>query len=286
MVLINYFIYLLYFFLPIEQKITINSFKFYIPKYGKLGIYRAKYKNYDRFISLYVNCINDGVVIDIGANVGDSFFEMNSKNNRLEYILVEPEPYFFSLLRKNLKINNISKNCQIFDFFISSHKSNNLTLKKIKGTAKQIVADGNNKNEFKKISLDELISNLSNKKIKFIKIDVDGYDYDVINSGFNFISFNKPPLFFECDFKKSLTKDFFVTTINRLFKTGYVTCFLFDNYGNFYKELSDIKTINILFSKLQNDEFRFDGKKIYYFDILMVSQKDYLFAKNAVDSHI
>ena len=87
------------------------------------------------------------------------------------------------------------------------HSSWSLNKKKDKhkihlGSLKKI-----NKNKI--ISLDKLIKKI-NKKIHFIKIDVDGFEFEVLKSGFNYINKNKPIIHIE--FAPYLHKEFGYST--------------------------------------------------------------------------
>jgi hypothetical protein len=64
-------------------------------------------------------------------------------------------------------------------------------------------------------SLDEIIIDRNIQNIKLIKVDVDGYDYNVLLSAMNEIKKNKPSLFFEY---MSLNKTEYIELIKKLLK--------------------------------------------------------------------
>ena len=72
---------------------TINSRNIFLPAEHKLDLYQSIYKKYDKFLPHCTSFINDGFIIDIGANVGDSVYGMIN-TNQTYFICIEPEPFF------------------------------------------------------------------------------------------------------------------------------------------------------------------------------------------------
>ena len=116
-------------------------------------------------------------VIDIGANIGYYtllFAKLVGKEGKV--YAFEPEPNNLDLLKKNIEVNNY-KNVIIEQKAVSdTTKSVNLF------TAKQGIGEhrinfswfGNNGIEVEAIKLDDYI----NEKIDFIKIDIEGAEYN------------------------------------------------------------------------------------------------------------
>ena len=142
-------------------------------------------------------------VIDIGANIGSVslFIAKAFKNSKI--FAIEPTDYAYSKLTYNLKLNEDLEN-RVFlrQVFISNirkpekvwsswnfDKSNNKHEKHL-GTLKKV-----KKNAY--IKLDQFIKDESLIKVDFIKLDVDGYELDVLSSGEEFLIKNKPIIFME-----------------------------------------------------------------------------------------
>ena len=156
-------------------------------------------------------------LIDVGSNVGSVALPLAKLFDKSNIIAIEPTIYAFKKLKKNISLNpNLKKRIKIFNFFISNnykkvkyvHSSWNFSDEKNKH---KIHLGSLRKNTHQIISLDSLVKKL-NKKIHFIKIDVDGYELDVLNSGYKTIKKYNPIIYFE--FAPYIHKDFGYTTKN------------------------------------------------------------------------
>ena len=151
---------------------------------------------------------SDDVVIDVGAHIG-YFTLLFAKlvGPKGKVFSFEPEPKNFELLKKNIEINNhfnvIAENKVVSD---KNGKCILYTFETSSGANRLSKPDNNKKTkpiEVDSISLDEYFKNSEfTKKIKFIKIDVEGGEMDVLNSGRNLIDAQRPNFLIE-----SLTKD-------------------------------------------------------------------------------
>ena len=142
-------------------------------------------------------------VLDIGANIGSvSLFVANMfKNSKV--FAIEPTTYAFDKLLSNIKLNHqLANRIHARQLFITNNKKPlsvwsswnfDKTDKKHNkhfGTLKEV-----RKNSY--IKLDEFIENENLIKVDFIKLDVDGYEIDVLKSGEKFLKKNKPIIFME-----------------------------------------------------------------------------------------
>ena len=55
----------------------------------------------------------ESLVIDVGAKVGTSVIAMASNNDKIEYLSIEADEYFFKLLKKNIERAKKKKNFKI-----------------------------------------------------------------------------------------------------------------------------------------------------------------------------
>jgi FkbM family methyltransferase len=161
-----------------------------------LPIYQSVNPFYDRFLPHFASYLSSGkVVIDVGANVGDTLFGMFSNNPNLEYVCIEADKEFFDDLKVNYQ--NLSKEISktkihLINKFIGDALTD-VYLDGDNGTKKAIIGG-----DIKSESLDDVLDNLINiEDIVLIKTDVDGFDYDVLRSAYSSIK-HKPYLFFEC----------------------------------------------------------------------------------------
>lgn len=156
---------------------------------------------------------NHAVILDIGTNIGNHtiFFAKECYANKIYSF--EPTEKTFSILTKNLQINHLE---ELVD-------AKNIALGDQKTKADVICVDekncgGNkvNKNSDGTVIM-ETLDNLSIKeKIDFIKIDVEGFEYEVLKGGMTTIDKNRPYIYVEI-FDQNYDK------VNHLLKTmGYV----------------------------------------------------------------
>ena len=126
----------------------------------------------------------DDVVLDIGANIGYYTLLMaDLVGNGGKVFAFEPEPYNFELLKKNIEIN-MYKNVILERKAISNYnKKSNLYLSKDNTGMHRLNESKYCENhiEVNVIKLDDYFySNELTNKIKFIKIDVEGSELDVL----------------------------------------------------------------------------------------------------------
>ena len=97
-----------------------------------------------------------------------------------------------------------------------------------------------NNDGLKTKKLDEIITEHNIRNIALIKVDVDGYDYNVLLSGINQIKKYKPILFFEF---MSLNEFGYINLVNKLNDLGYKNWTVLNNYGEIIYENKDYTDI-------------------------------------------
>jgi FkbM family methyltransferase len=141
----------------------------------------------------YLNKIikHDSVCIDIGANIGITTigFSLLAKNGHVYSI--EPSPKNYAYLSQNIEENGI-KNVSTHKIAIANtnedmafydtdgFRAGSFLCKENENIAAQHHHSDNIK--VKTVPLDEFIKQNNIKKVDFIKIDVEGFEYDVIES--------------------------------------------------------------------------------------------------------
>jgi FkbM family methyltransferase len=234
----------------IDQKIKLGSLKIILPPDHNLSLYNKLYPEYDKFISTIVKKLSKNTsVLDIGANVGDTICRLIQSNNKLHYYCIEADDFFFDYL--NLNTNNFKKK---FSYKIDLIKL--LVGQKLQGKlignhgTKSLLENSKNSDANKVIkskNLDEIIVKYNIKNIKLIKCDVDGYDYNVILSGINYIKKNTPDIFFEYHKLNESSQVNYINIINILFDIGYKNWTLLNNYGKIiFKKINKKDLINLI----------------------------------------
>lgn len=180
----------------------------YLPDDRYVG-QRIALEKYEPYLTkLMLSKIKNGdVVLDIGANIGYYAVLFADKvGEKGKVIAIEPDPINFEILQKNIKENKLrnvvavqaavgkeNKKMKIFesDENFGDHRMWGETLHPA-GTS----LDREAVYVFCR-RLDDLLKELQEEKIDFIKMDVQGFEAEVIEGGKNMIEKNKPIIFFE-----------------------------------------------------------------------------------------
>lgn len=155
--------------------------------------------------NLIMNTVKCGmVVLDIGANIGYYTVKMASIVGEQGKVLAfEPNSLMVEELKNNIELNNF-KNIQIHEIALSNI-SGNLTFynpsigKEAHGSLKQNKTfDFTDTKEVKAERLDMVLKNAGIDKVDFIKMDVEGAEYEVLLGAKELLSSdNKPIIIFE-----------------------------------------------------------------------------------------
>ena len=184
-------------FFRINQKIYIENKKILLPPGHLLSLYQSIYPEYDKFLPKVISKIKDDEsIIDIGANIGDTLFRLINKNAKPYYYCIEADNFFFDYLQKNKKLLdlNLQNKVTLIKELVGDQLRGNLS-KSTTGTKSLIQSNFGIKSR----KLDDIITSFNIKKIRLIKVDVDGYDFNILFSAINEITKNKPDIFFEYD---------------------------------------------------------------------------------------
>ncbi len=159
-------------------------------------------------------------LLDIGSNIGSVALPLTQMYYKSNIYAIEPTFYAFKKLKRNIDLNpRLKKRIKALNFMINTdkatkkvHSSWNLNNHEMKhkihlGSLKKI----NTKNI---TTLDFIIKKIK-KKIDFIKIDVDGFELKVLQSGYLFIKKYKPIIHIE--FAPYLHNEFGYTTDELIF---------------------------------------------------------------------
>lgn len=155
---------------------------------------------------------NTGTFIDCGAHVGTWSKEFAKKAHRV--IAIEPNPTNFLCLQRNLvDINNI----QLINAAVWSHSGEILKISQDNVSVSQCISEEGN--EVKTICLDDLDAT----DVTFLKIDVEGCEYQLLTGAKNLIKTYRPIMYIElkdrCLRKYGSSKD---KVMSLLTEWGYV----------------------------------------------------------------
>jgi FkbM family methyltransferase len=262
----------------------IGKYTIQIPTTATLPIYQKTFPLYDRFLPVLANNLDSkGIIIDVGANVGDTLVGMIQQCENT-FICIEPSNLFFKYLKKNTqrlnakdaeRVELVQKLVGTGDFSGELHESGS--------TAHIVYSQEMIPGEVTHIRLDDVVQNHDN--IILIKSDVDGFDFDVIKSADKILLESEPVLFFENDIEYDFQREEFDKLYDFLQSRGYHHIYIFDNFGNIIIEKSDyhtLKNINeYLYSMIKYNKTR----TFYYTDILIATDKRLLTVKKAVENY-
>jgi FkbM family methyltransferase len=147
----------------------------------KRGIYEAELS---AFLGTHISFEAGDVFLDVGANIGWHSLLLGSKHPKLQVYAFEPEPENIELLKHNIRINglpnvevipkaaSIGEGEQEFYLYADKNAGRHSLLPINKGKVITVPLT----------SLDHFISErgISPKKIKLLKIDVEGYELNVL----------------------------------------------------------------------------------------------------------
>lgn len=169
-----------------------------LPASHTLPIFQTFFPDYDRALPRLVSYLSERgkelVVIDIGANVGDTAIAL-LQNPDVFVIAVDGNPAFTAYLRENLK--NYPDRSFVAEAFVGDSGQSQMAIENSGGTAKLVPSASGGGVEFR--SLSAILADAGKSEIGLIKIDTDGFDIAVIKSSLDLIKAASAPLFFEFD---------------------------------------------------------------------------------------
>lgn len=193
-----------------KEIITIYGYTIEVsPKWGddvyNLGFYEAGTL---KMIDLILKN-SDKIFLDIGANIGlMSLHAAHSLNGKGKVIAFEPVQFFYDKLNSNLSLNNF-KNVQTIKKGVGSVATKVPIY--LDGGCPSVIStfrDENGATELIEIEpLDDIVKNENIVDIEFIKIDVEGFEFDVLKGARQTIINHKPVLCIEY-IKKISDEDF------------------------------------------------------------------------------
>tara|TARA_B100000900_G_scaffold384490_1_gene373358 strand:+ start:580 stop:1413 length:834 start_codon:yes stop_codon:yes gene_type:complete len=203
--------------------------------------------------------------VDIGGNIGlstASFREIGFRNN--EILIFEPDKFLIN--NYLLKIKKYYKNLKIFPIGLSNKKEQktlykasykNLSIHLNNSFSKNYILEkikNNYPNKYKKFTYKKKKYRLNkfdninyNKKISFIKIDVEGFDHLVIKGMQKFLKKNKPVFLIE--FNRS---NFYI--IWEILNKDY-NCFSYNIDKNILKRLTNNNIIRLIKGKVYDRKY-------------------------------
>lgn len=221
------------------------------------AIGRSIYKRgcYDMDISQYImeniQFQDKDVFLDIGANIGWYSLLLGKNNSNLTIYSFEPDPINLGLLKENVK-NNHLKNITIIPKALSDRTGSAILYKypnKNAGRHSLLPINDYQKVKVETQTLNEFIKEVldSDQIIRFIKIDVEGFEFQVFKYGEKALERTENVLLeFTPEYMKIEDKKDFVNLLQSLgfqcyiFKNGQTTLI---SYKDLHQETDQINLI-------------------------------------------
>ena len=220
-----------WYFLPRKIRFKIFNLKFlrkyktstgdyFLPFFAfKDRIRNSIIKNeiFDKKIFITINNLikSNSIVIDVGANFGQMSVLWSKCKTDVEVYSFEASNYIFQILEKNIRVNKA--NVKPFNYFVGNKTNKDFLIKK--PNLRDFTTYGSNHlrevsnkslSEVEKVEAIKIDDLRFNKNISAMKIDVQGYDLEVLKGAKNTINKHKMPIVFEYekDFEKNLNYKF------------------------------------------------------------------------------
>lgn len=255
-----------------------------LPAGHMLPEFQAVHRDYDRFLPHLAGYLPAGaMVIDVGANCGDTLAAMHVANPALRFTCIEPSQRFDAYLRRNLthlQTRQPDLDVAIINAMVGKAISG-AALVTIDGTAKQVVGTTGEAST----TLDALIAADARPAVRLLKSDIDGFDYDALDSAEAVIAVAQPLLFFECQLDHEFQRKGYVATITALAARGYRHWTVFDNFGAVMLPDADAATAVELLDYLWRQNRGAATRTVHYFDMLAATDADAALAARVVGDY-
>lgn len=262
-----------------RRKYTIGNFELKIPFGHSLPFNHAIYKLYDRFLPVLAKHVNgQSMIVDIGANVGDTAVSIAQQCHN-PITCIEPSDVFFPYLENNNRYKSRSTSQIILvKKLVGTGTISGLLSHRKKITASVKIVQGITMPTH--TPLDDLVINI--RDIALIKVDTDGYDFDVLKSADQILTFSEPVLFWENEIEEDFQFEGFCDLYSFLESKGYNHVYIFDNFGNLMVEETNFKVLKCINSYIYSMRKYRHTRTIFYTDILATTNKNHSIFKDAI----
>ncbi|MBR5407639.1 MAG: FkbM family methyltransferase [Lachnospiraceae bacterium] len=262
----------------------INGKRMVCPKDYPLVRFKKEHFMYDEFLPVLVsNAKADGVIIDIGANIGDTCVAL-SKHRNMKFVCVEPSYYFYEMLVNNTDELRTEKRIAYEKAFVSNKSGNYVAeLKNGTGIMRQDAAGAESENK----TLDMIINDneIDYNELFLIKIDTDGYDGSVLLSGKDVLKRGSAILFWENQIDTYEQYSDYKDAYDLLSYSGYTTYFVFDNRGNYLCD-GGIDNVRDICDYLQRIKTGWSTKTFEYVDVMACKNNEIPICLAAKDEYL
>ena len=275
-----------------------GKYKLILKNNNPLEKFQTNFPLYDHFLPFFCKKFN-GLIIDIGANIGDTTIAILAQNDGSFIVSVEADIDFFSECLQNITLNNLNGRTLLVNKFITTKKGN-FIIKKNESLSTGSIEEFNEDLELNNsMSFNELMAVIPEEKktlFDLLKIDTDSFDWDIILTFVHFLKLGgiRPRfVFFEmqCFYNNTEEDDIdrdviiynYKNALIELKQQGYTKFCLFDNFGTYFKTTESIDEIIELAFYIRSSQLFNSFSTIYYFDILAFADSESNFVNNVLN---
>ncbi len=250
--------------------LDIHGRPLHMPLSHPLPLYLANHPHYDRLPRRLGNFLHERhhrlVVIDVGANVGDTVAAFHNRESD-RFLAIEPSPTFHAFLVRNWggdpRVVTIDEACGRDDADAS------FRMLEADGTAS--LASAPDGPSIRIRTLDAIVADHPfARNANVLKIDTDGHDFAVIAGADRLLAECLPAVLFECaPFGDPGYVEACLRTVERLRGHGYRQILVYDNFGDLLgrHSLDDLAAFrDLLFFQVTADRL--------YYDVLAMRAED------------
>ena len=258
-----------------DRDYKVGRFVIKLPYSHNLPEYQSSFKNYDKKLGCIINSLSekDGWIIDIGANVGDTAALLRTYSD-LSICCIEGDSLFSDYLKANCQqMDGVT----VVNKYVSGRNTEhgNFTVDRKNGTA-VLLDSGNNSSSVQMETLENIFVNLNINcdKIRLLKSDTDGFDFDILLSNKAMIKEFRMPLYFEYDIMyRDNDRNDSIELVTFLSSLGYKFV-VYDNFGNLLTCISEgaPERFNYLNNYLLSCNVNRGG--VNYFDVFAAVSQD------------
>jgi FkbM family methyltransferase len=207
-----------------------------------------------------------GTLVDIGANIGDTAAIM-ATHSKSKLILVEPSDYFFEILSRNA--SRFPNQTDLVKALIGDGSAAHGRLHHWGGTAYF-----ENDAQAKTTCISVPLSDIADPATCFVKIDTDGYDFQIVSHSLKWLEAIRPAVYFEDQIRTAGELRAANDVLDGLSSAGYAYFVVWDDPGLHILSTTTIdvlKDLNRYLFKLWENDVR---KSLHNYDVLCLHERD------------
>lgn len=263
-----------------EIEIKLENVQLKMHATNPLGVWYNKFPYFNselkRLAELLKKNYPDSGIIDIGANIGDTYAILKSGFDTF-FLCIEGDSQVFQYLKANLSTQN---DVEIMNVYLGEKSGRKYVELEKEGWNTTIIPNqkSNTAKQIEFITLDEILfSKYPNQFYKLLKIDAEGFDTIILRGAIEFLKKTNPVIAFEYNRDNmDVIKENGIITLKLLNEIGYDQIFVYESQGCFIQsfKLGDFQLME------QLHEYSGSSRRgIFYFDLILFHKSDEYLAK-------